>query len=114
MSETKQILAEKVARVKAAVSPQAHDRVPIAASAGEWPIAYAGKYTMQEAFYAIAPTGRPAGRPAKGPSPIKPDPTVNAHQATTLRDLPSPPRSLRLRAQSIRNTGRCIFSDVAF
>lgn len=51
MSDNRQVLSEKVARIMAAVNLQPHDRVPIASMADFWPIRSFQKYTMQQAFY---------------------------------------------------------------
>lgn len=53
MSEMYRILSEKMARVKAAISLEAHDRVPLVATTLYWPVVLSKKHTMQEAFYSI-------------------------------------------------------------
>jgi len=52
-SEIKQILDEKIGRLKATISLESHDRVPVIGHADFWPVRYSKKYTMQEAFYSI-------------------------------------------------------------
>lgn len=51
MSDTKQILDEKIARLRAAVALEPHDRVPVCAMADFWPVRFSHTCTMQEAFY---------------------------------------------------------------
>ncbi len=51
MNDKSQIVAEKIARLKAAISLEPHDRVPVAAMADFWPVRLTEKYTMQDAFY---------------------------------------------------------------
>ncbi len=53
MNEIKQTLENKVARMKAAVGLQPHDRVPVAAMSDFWCVGMQTKYTMQQAFYDI-------------------------------------------------------------
>jgi hypothetical protein len=49
----KQVLERKVARIRAAVRLEPHDRVPHTISSGFWPVGMQKKYTMQQAFYDI-------------------------------------------------------------
>ena len=53
MSDIKQIVDKKVARMRAAVSLQSHDRVPVAAMSDFWSVGMQKKYTMQQAFYDV-------------------------------------------------------------
>ena len=53
MGEKKQILDEKIARLRATVSLESHDRVPVVGQADFWPVRYAQRCTMQEAFYSV-------------------------------------------------------------
>lgn len=51
--DKRQVLAEKTARLKAAIALEPHDRVPLVSSGGFWPVRYTQKYTMQEAYYDV-------------------------------------------------------------
>jgi hypothetical protein len=53
MHDVKQSVEAKIARVRAAVSLESHDRVPVVGLADFWPVAYSKKHTMQDAFYSI-------------------------------------------------------------
>jgi len=52
MSDRGQIVDEKVARLRAAISLEPHDQVPVASMADFWPVRYT-QNTMQEAYYSI-------------------------------------------------------------
>lgn len=53
MSDKQELFDAKIARLRAAVSLEPHDRVPVAALSELWPVRLSQKYTMQEAFYNI-------------------------------------------------------------
>ena len=53
MNDNQRLVEEKVARIRAAVNLEPHDRVPLATMADFWPVRYSGQYTMQEAFYSM-------------------------------------------------------------
>ncbi len=53
MRDVQQILAERTARVTAAVDLLAHDRIPVVGWALFFPVHFSKKYTIQEAFYKI-------------------------------------------------------------
>jgi len=48
-----EILDEKIARLRSAVSLEDHDRVPVIGQADFWPVTYSKRYSMQEAYYSI-------------------------------------------------------------
>ncbi|MDO8691646.1 MAG: uroporphyrinogen decarboxylase family protein [Dehalococcoidia bacterium] len=52
MSDRGQIVDEKTARLRAAISLEPHDQVPVASMADFWPVRYT-QNTMQEAYYSI-------------------------------------------------------------
>lgn len=53
MSDVKQRANERLARVKAAINLEPHDRVPLVAAANSWPAVYSKKHTLQETFYSF-------------------------------------------------------------
>ncbi len=53
MNDNQRVVKEKIARIKAAIALEPHDRVPVAGMADFWPVPYSKKYTMQQAFYSI-------------------------------------------------------------
>lgn len=53
MTDNQQVVTEKIARIRAAVALRPHDRVPLTAISDFWPVRYAQKYTMQQAYYSL-------------------------------------------------------------
>ncbi|HLB12013.1 MAG TPA: uroporphyrinogen decarboxylase family protein [Dehalococcoidia bacterium] len=53
MKDNQRVVEEKIARIRAAVALEPHDRVPVVSSGGFWPVRYAQKYTMQQAYYSV-------------------------------------------------------------
>lgn len=53
MRNKNDIIEEKIGRVRAAVSLEPHDMVPVVAMADFWPVRHSDKYNMQQAFYSI-------------------------------------------------------------
>jgi hypothetical protein len=53
VANNKNLLKGKIERMRAAVSLEPHERVPIAAMANFWPVGYSNRYTMQEAYYNV-------------------------------------------------------------